>query len=217
MKTSCCHTKLVRREKDLELCMNQECENFLRPTVTFVSRTWNNIFAFFFFIFFFILSFDDFSFNANGVPDKSIYCLVRQESAPLTPENLRKELEKNQILCKDEVFAQIMIESAHLNSYLTQHTNNLLGMRYPFRRTTEAIGLYLPQTEQIINGNQNELKKYRSQNHYAVYATWQDCIKDYKHWQDESFKLKERYLTFLGTYYAEDSLYVQKIKQLAKK
>lgn len=217
MKSSCCHTKLLRREKDLELCMNQDCENYLRPTVTYESRTWNNIFLSFFFIFFFILSFDDFSFNGNAVPAKAIYSIMQQEGAPLTPENLKKELERNNILCKEEVFAQIMIESGYLKSYLTRHTNNLLGMRFPFRRTTSAIGLYLPATDQVINGSQNDLKKFRTQNHYAVYATWQDCIRDYKHWQDESFKLKERYLTFLGTYYAEDSLYVQKIKKLASK
>lgn len=217
MKTSCCHSKSVRKEKDLDICMNPECENYFRPTDTYVSRVWNNIFAFFFFIFFFILSFDDFSYNGNGVPSQSITSLMQQENAPLTPENLRKELERNHILCQDEVFAQIMIESGHLSSYLTRHTNNLLGMRYPFKRTTAAIGLYLPDNDQVVNGNQSELKKYRTQNHYAVYATWQDCIKDYKHWQDESFRLKDRYLTFLGTYYAEDSLYVQKIKKLASK
>jgi hypothetical protein len=217
MKTSCCHTKSVRREKDLELCMNQNCENYMLPTSAYVNRTWNNIFALFFFIFFFILSFDDFCSNGNGVPAKAIYSLMQQEIAPLTPENLKKELEKNNILCQEEVFAQIMIESGYLSSYLTRHTNNLLGMRYPFRRTTEAIGLYLPASKEIVNGNQSELKKFRTQNHYAVFATWQDCIKDYKHWQDESFKLKDRYLTFLGMYYAEDTLYVQKIRKLASK
>ena len=35
-------------------------------------------------------------------------------------------------------------------------------------------------------------------------------------WQDNCFKLTERYLTFLGTYYAEDDQYVAKIKQLSK-
>ena len=90
-------------------------------------------------------------------------------------------------------------------------------MRYPFKRTTTAIGIFLPTTNLIIKGNQSELKKYKNQNNYAVYKNWEDCILDYKYWQDKSFKLTERYLNFLGSYYAEDSLYIKKIKSISKK
>ena len=217
MKTSCCHSKHIQKEKETELCLNEACENYLGSTIGYTSRTWNNNFALLFFIFFFVLLSDDFSFNGNAIPPRAIYNLMQQDLVPLTPDNLRKELAKNNILCPEEVYAQIMIESGHLNSYLTTHTNNLLGMRFPFRRTTSAIGLFLPDKSQIIQGSQEELKKYRSKNHYAVYSSWQESIKDYKHWQDESFKLKERYLTFLGMYYAEDSAYVSKIKKIARK
>ena len=90
-------------------------------------------------------------------------------------------------------------------------------MRFPYKRKTTAIGLFLPESNRIIKGTQAELKKYRNQNNYAVYSNWEECIKDYKYWQEKNFKLTERYLTFLGNCYAEDSLYVSKIRQMAKK
>jgi uncharacterized FlgJ-related protein len=137
-------------------------------------------------------------------------------SKPLSKENLRLELDEQNILCPDEVFAQILIESGHLESYLSKKVNNLLGMRYPFRRQTTAIGIYLPDSDQIIIGTQKELKKYHNKNHYAVYENWQECVKDYKLWQDECFKLTDKYLAFLGMYYAEDTKYVEKIKSMSR-
>jgi hypothetical protein len=216
MKTSCCHSKSIRQEEDYALCMNEDCDNFMRPTqIVHRSGIWNNTFAFFFFVFFFILTFNDYSYNNSGGLTNVDSNIFRQ-NRPLTEATLRSELDSNNILCPEQVFAQIMIESAHLNSYLAKRTNNLLGMRFPFKRKTTAIGIYLPETNQIIKGSQAELMKYHNKNHYAVYANWQDCVKDYKHWQDQSFKLTERYLLFLGTYYAEDTKYVEKIKKLSK-
>ena len=216
MKTSCCHSKLLREEKDIVLCMNEDCDNFMRPTsVSLRSRTWNNIFAFFFFVFFFIITFNDYSINNSSVVD-SVARNIMKNIRPLNEETLRSELDSNHIICPEQVYAQILIESAHLQSYLAKRTNNLLGMRYPFRRKTTAIGIYLPESNLIIKGTREELRKYRNQNHYAVYANWQECVKDYKLWQDESFKLTERYLNFLGTYYAEDTQYVEKIKKMSK-
>ncbi len=196
--------------------MNEECENFMLPTVYKASsKTWNNIFAFFFFLFFFVLTFNDFSYN-GPVTASNLNRTTLKNILPLTQENLRRELDSNNIICQEQVFAQIMIESAHLNSYLTKRSNNLLGMRFPFKRKTSAIGIFLPESNLIIKGTQEELKKYSSKNHYAVYENWQDCVKDYKYWQDQCFKVTERYLTFLGQNYAEDPLYIAKIKNLSK-
>lgn len=218
MKTSCCHTKNYRTELETQLCMNASCENYLRETSLLArSGTWNNIFAFFFFVFFFILSFNDFSFtDSSTVKLLQASRYSEANGIPLTKEALRKELDAQHVICPEQVYAQILIESAHLNSFLVQKTNNLLGMRFPFKRSTTAIGIFLPDENIIIKGTQEELKKYRSKNHYAVYASWQDCVQDYKYWQDECFRLTDRYLTFLGTYYAEDTKYVEKIKKLSR-
>lgn len=217
MKTSCCKTKDYQIESETVLCMNSTCDSYLRPTVLYNTRTWNNTFAAFFLLFFLIFSFDDFSFSGDlGENQNRSRQYILESSKPLSKEALKEELGSQHVICAEQVYAQILIESAHLESYLTKRTNNLLGMRFPFRRQTTAIGIFLPESNMIIKGSQEELKKYRNQNHYAVFASWQECIRDYKMWQDECFKLTDRYLTFLGTYYAEDTKYVEKIKKLSK-
>jgi hypothetical protein len=183
------------------------------PTDIYSSRRWNNVSFFSFFIFFFILTFNDFSYD-NRKDKIIIFDKSANQSKPLTKENLVEELNANHIICPEQVYAQIMIESGNLSSFLTRRTNNLLGMRYPYKRNTSAIGIFLPSQNLIVKGTKPELKKYRNQNNYAVYATWEDCIRDYKYWQEKSFKLTEIYLDFLGDYYAEDSLYVSKIRKI---
>ena len=217
MKTSCCHSRKIHKENDYWVCMNSCCENYMHPSKTYTPRKWNSIFLFFIFIFIFIFTFNDFSFNTSKRKKNNLEKVNSKYSKLLSEENLRKELDLNHIICPEQVFAQILIESGHLNSYLAKRTNNLLGMRYPYKRSTTAVGLFLPSSNLIIKGNQSELKKYKDQNNYAVYESWEDCIKDYKYWQDKSFKLTERYLVFLGNCYAEDTLYVKKIKNMAKK
>ncbi|MCX6292171.1 MAG: glucosaminidase domain-containing protein [Bacteroidetes bacterium] len=217
MKSSCCHTELIYTEKDQNICLNESCENYLAPVAfTYTPRFWNNLFAFFFFVFIFLFTFNDYSYNKNAITDSADALLKIQQCEPLTNDNLKFELKKLEIICRDEVFAQFQIESGHLSSFLLLRTNNLCGMRYPFRRSTAAIGIFLPDMDTIIKGNQKALLKYSRQNNYAVYASWQDCLKDYKLWQDECFRLKERYLSFLGNNYAEDTGYVKKIKQVKK-
>ena len=216
MKTSCCHSKKVHKENDYFVCMNANCNNYMLPVTIYSNRKWNKIFTLFFISFIFILSLNDFSYN---IVHHTAYRANEQtkNGKVLDEVNLRKELDLNQIICPEQVFAQIMIESGYLNSFLAKKTNNLLGMRYPFKRSTSAIGIFLPYSNLIIKGNQSALKKYKNQNNYAVYNSWEDCIKDYKYWQDKNFKLTERYLVFLGKYYAEDSLYVKKIRSIAMK
>lgn len=175
------------------------------------------LFAGFFFIFFFVFTISDYSSIDN---DSGLYheiAKMKNGKIHLTPENVREEISKCGMLCPELVFAQIMLESGNLGSYLTNKTNNLVGMRFPFRRTTKAIGLYLPEKEMIVLGDQKSLLKYSDENNYAVYSNWQECLSDYKYWQEECFKLSDRYLRFLGEYYAEDEQYVDKLKSMSQK
>ncbi len=215
MKTSCCHTKKIYKEKNYNVCMNPGCDHYMRPTDTYSTKRWNRVFLFSFAFFFFFLTYNDFSYDHQDKV-KKIYLQKTQVSKPLTKENLLLELEANHIICPEQVYAQILIESGNLNSYLTKRTNNLLGMRYPYKRKSSAVGLFLPGENLIVKGEKSDLKKYKSQNNYAVYETWEDCIKDYKHWQESSFKLSEIYLKFLGSVYAEDPMYIAKIKQMTR-
>lgn len=150
----------------------------------------------------------------NGSNKSTYMHAIAVQEKTLNEDNLKEELQENQILCKDEVLAQIMLESGNLGSDLLKKTNNMLGMRFPFSRNSTAIGLYLPGKDTILYGKKDDLKKYKSANQYAVYKNWQDAIKDYKCWQTANFNLSDKYLHFLSNIYAKDTAYIFKIKQI---
>lgn len=183
----------------------------------YAGKFWNTFFALFFFAFVFLFSFDDFSYNVNASTDPKSALHKLDLNQQVTIESLKLELKRQNIICSEQVHAQIQIESAHMTSFLFKRTNNLIGMRYPIKRQTSASGIYLPESDTVIIGSQKDLKKYYKKNNYAVYASWQDCLKDYKIWQDEYFKITDKYLSFLGSCYAEDEQYVNKIKVLMKR
>ncbi len=151
--------------------------------------------------------------NQNYVPVVS----TQDSIVPLNEQTLFEEIKKQGIICEKEVLAQAKIESLHLTSGLLSKTNNMFGMRYPGKRKTTAIGVYLQGKDSIIYGSPKELKKYLKLPTYAVYASWQDAVADYKLWQDFSFKTRSKYLDFLSSIYAEDSTYVMRVKQVARK
>jgi len=217
MKTKCCNSKHAHRSSNGIICINKSCENYLGYTkMIYDFHQLKNPFAAGFFIFYLFFSLADFSMENN---EPAAYCVPVSffSAKPLTIENLEREITSQQILCPREVLAQIKIESAHLTSFLLKRANNMLGMRYPFSRETKACGIYMPKTDSIVYGTQGELKKFRRTENYAVYKTWQDAVADYKLWQENCFNISERYLEFLGNVYAEDTLYVSKIKQVAGK
>jgi hypothetical protein len=211
-RTRCCYTNHYQVNDGLAICTNTKCSNYLAETQVmkrhrvkrFMTGAW-------LFLFLAVFTFDDYSHPSTSPIS------YKKSLPPLTSENLCTELHNTKVLCPDEVFAQMMLESGNLKSYLVRHTNNMLGMRYPVRRMTTASGIFLPERDTIIKGNVAALKKYAGLNNYAVYDTWQDAVKDYKLWQDAHFSLNERYLTFLSGIYAEDAAYAQKIKSVMKR
>jgi hypothetical protein len=220
MKTNCCRSAKIQKQKDGYICINPDCENYLCSTRQGNSRNWTVITFGFFFALFIILSFNDFSSNSkiifsSSFSNNNANKINHAGPRPLTKENLKLVLEENKIVCPDQVYAQIMVESGNLESFLARKTNNLLGMRYPAKRATSAVGIYLPTVKMVFKGTQKELRKFTRYNNYAVYENWEDCIQDYKLWQQKCFNLTELYLSFLGDYYAEDSMYVSKIKSFS--
>lgn len=135
----------------------------------------------------------------------------------LNEDNLLSEIKTQGIICEKHVLAQAKLESLHLTSHLCRKANNLFGMRYPGRRETTAIGVYLQGQDTIIYGTRDELKQYLKHPTYAVYANWVDAVKDYKMWQDNAFKVEEKYLSFLNRIYAEAPDYVSVVDKMAKK
>lgn len=119
-------------------------------------------------------------------------------AAELTPENLMIALELNSILAKDTVFAQGRLETGNFTSILCVQHNNLFGMRKPLRRQTTALG--------------------STDNNYASYATWYDCVKDvalFQQWYLARGRDMSNYFLFLEEIgYAEDPGYINKLSLL---
>jgi hypothetical protein len=213
MKTKCCNTShFIVSEKNC-ICINECCENYLGLTLRVVDyKKIRRVSGLAVFTFFVLFSFDDFSME-NKVPEVHFIKAELNAEIPLTAENLQQHLQSQNILCAKQVFAQLKLESGNLTSYLLKRTNNLGAMRYPFNRNTTAIGMYIPARDTIVIGSKKELMKFRTTQNYAVYACWTDAVEDYRLWQEKYFNVTKRYLDFLGKNYAEDSLYVKKIKQ----
>jgi len=217
MRTSCCHTKKYKSENEAIMCLNQDCSNYLAET-KLLSKMAVKIFTASL-LFCFIMCFCQSDYSSvqreNTLLGHSGLAKLKR-MVPCTDTTLKQEINEKKIICPEEVYAQIMIESGHMTSFLSKRANNLLGMRYPYKRMTTAIGIYLVDEDVIVKGSAKDLMKYAKKNQYAVYDTWQDCVADYKLWQDQYFHLAERYLNFLGNYYAEDANYAAKIKRMTK-
>jgi uncharacterized FlgJ-related protein len=214
MKSGCCNSKNAMQLGTRAVCLNATCNNYLQETSLHRDRNLVKIpLVISVFAFHLLWPIDDvIQANNSVVPDINHLYLV----AELNEESLLQELHKSGVFCATEVFAQMKLESGSFKSSLLLETNNLMGMRFPFSRPTIACGIYLPDQDKIIfETDRDLLRKYAKMNHYAVYSSWQDAVADYKLWQDYNFKGRERYLSFLGSVYAEDSLYISKIKRIA--
>jgi uncharacterized FlgJ-related protein len=89
------------------------------------------------------------------------------------------------------VYKQAILETGNFKSRLFKEDNNLFGMKYPRNRPTTAIG---------VNDNGS-----------AIYYSWEHSILDYMIWQNKYYKSGD-YYKFLKRVYAEDSVYVRKLK-----
>ena len=59
----------------------------------------------------------------------------------------------------------------------------------------------------------NNLFGFRGWKGYHTYKTWQYSVIAYKNWQDKNYKGGSYYLFLTNIGYAEDSLYIYKLKQ----
>lgn len=217
MKTTCCNSKSSLLIGSTYVCMNATCDNYLAPAN--MRKDFKRVRI--------QLAVSLFAFQMLWPNDEVIQAgsLITVNppvhlnlTVAFSEEALKKELLLAKVICPDEVFAQMKLESASFSSSLFKKTKNLMGMRYAFRRPTKASGIYLPDLDTIIyTSNQKEVLKYAERNHYAVYDSWQDAVQDYQLWQEHNFKMTDRYLNFLGEVYAEDIGYISKIKSMTKK
>ncbi len=216
MKTTCCHSTNISNLNGAFICLNEHCGHYLGKTgIRRASVPLRGMAIGVFIVISSFFSFENFSMKQEERDMVPLNVIERKE--PFSAKALEEELLNQQILCPVQVLAQMKLESGHFDSHLFRHMNNLMGMRYPFSRPTTASGIYLPSRDTVITGPRDSLRQYsRIVNTYAVYDTWKDAVRDYKLWQDYSFKLERKYLDFLGKVYAEDKQYVSKLQSMVE-
>lgn len=222
MRTDCCKSGKFYQYDNKIICANRKCGNYLNETDAIEPPGGFAKHLLIAAIFIGCLFYSPRNYCSS--PPQSYFKIKPGEKEqipepiPLTMENLEKEIDRLGMVCPEVVLAQVKLESGHLKSKVLKRSNNMFGMRYPNRRPTTAIGIYIPALDSIVKINKREeLKKFSGYSSYAVYQTWQDALKDYKLWQEHAFRVNERYMKFLDKYYAEDTLYVQRVQQLARK
>lgn len=96
------------------------------------------------------------------------------------------------------VYAQAILESNRFTSSIFKENNNIFGMRLATQRITSAKG---------------------ENNTYAYYSHWTESLIDYALYSANylsKLKTEEDYYNYLQQNYAEDSRYVEKLKEIVK-
>lgn len=113
-----------------------------------------------------------------------------------THDRVKEALQTLQVEHPHIVYAQMRLESGNYQSRLSKTNHNYFGMKEPRNRTTVSLG---------------------ERNGYASYRNWYYSIVDYVLWQRQfACGLTENdYLCRLKAY-AQDSTYINKVKNIAK-
>jgi uncharacterized FlgJ-related protein len=125
--------------------------------------------------------------------------IIRPNQEVLNEKNLRNEIKKLNLKYEDVIIAQYKIESNEGKSHIFKENNNFLGLKEAKLRPTTALGTNLG---------------------HAFYSDWRNCLIDYSLWQlsnTRSINSQEEYIQLLGSIYAEDQSYMDKINKLLKK
>ena len=97
------------------------------------------------------------------------------------------------------ILAQAKLESGDFKSKIFKQNNNLVGLRKARRRLTTALS---------------------EKNGYAYYRDWVDCVFDIGMWQSTfacNITSETEYFQILSEKYAEDTQYIEKLKNIIKK
>ena len=94
------------------------------------------------------------------------------------------------------VFAQAILETSNFQSRIFKENHNIFGMKQAVIRITKSLG---------------------TQYEHAYYKNWMESLDDYALYSStylSPLNTESEYLNYLGQYYAEDTQYVFKLKQI---
>lgn len=135
----------------------------------------------------------------NRIINKTTVDTLVFHTTPFSEEALIILLKESNMKYPHIILAQAKLESNNFKSAAFKRNNNMLGMKRAYQRITTA---------------QNK------KDTYAVYRDWVDCVYDVGMWQAVfacDIDSEEEYFKKLGEKYAEDPLYVPKLKNIVKK
>ena len=113
-----------------------------------------------------------------------------------SPDNLIKKLKRMNIRHYKVAYAQAVLETGRFTSSMFARNNNLFGMKVSRQRANTCSG-------EVMG--------------HAYYRTWEESVVDYALYYNKYLsRMSECELySYIGRSYAEDSGYVNKLKQIA--
>lgn len=130
---------------------------------------------------------------------KAIIIKEADKENEFSREKLKAYLLELNIKYPHIVLAQAEIETGHFTSTIFKENHNCFGLKQATRRPSTAQG---------------------TDNNHAYYKDWRESVQDYAMFQAAYLKdihTENEYLQYLKQNYAEDSTYIDKIKQIIKK
>lgn len=128
---------------------------------------------------------------------EKIPIILRENDEEFSEENLKEEIKRLDFKYPDIIYAQAVLETNNFKSSIFKVQNNLFGMKESFTRPSTGITCKNKQ--------------------HVSYVNWKESVMDRAIWDAGvilKVKSEAEYLQVLGEIYAEDDLYVSKLKKL---
>src|SRR5262245_5834765 len=115
-KTTCCNSKHFTQTGTSVICINEGCSKYLTLTALVKQNTTKRFLtAAWLFMFLVVFTSTDFSNVNSEVVNNNQKAMLVKVHIPLTAESLRSEIEELNLVCPEEVYAQMMLESGNLS------------------------------------------------------------------------------------------------------
>lgn len=136
--------------------------------------------------------------NTITYENNSANIVEKEPANPFNISNLKELISELDIKFEEIVLAQAYLESGNFTSRIFRENNNMFGMKCARKRMTTHQG---------------------EQYGHAYFDTWEDCVLDYAYFQHTyawNITTEKEYFQYLADNYAEDSLYVYKLKSIIR-